>query len=194
VAKLAVLDRDGVINVYREHGVRHPGELVLLPGSATAIGRLNRAGIKVAIATNQSIVSRGIITEEELSTIHACLFDALKREGAYIDLLCFCCEPGSDRYKPGAGMVLEALRRFDAVPVHTPVIGDDLDDLEAGASAGCQRILVRTGKGAALQARGIPQKVLPVSVFADLAAAVDALLDAAGKNPDRQPHLAPSSG
>ena len=49
-------------------------------------------------------------------------------------------------------------------------------DLQAAGAVGCRRILVRTGKGAATQARGIPADLLPVAVHADLAAAVAALL------------------
>jgi D-glycero-D-manno-heptose 1,7-bisphosphate phosphatase len=59
------------------------------------------------------------------------------------------------------------------------MIGDSLRDLQAAATAGVARILVRTGHGATTQAAGLPREVLPVAVREDLAAAVDALLGGA---------------
>jgi D-glycero-D-manno-heptose 1,7-bisphosphate phosphatase len=73
-------------------------------------------------------------------------------------------------------MLIEALRQFGTAPHEAVMIGDDLRDLQAAAAAGCARILVRSGKGAATQAAGLPAEVLPVAVYADLPAAVEALL------------------
>ena len=56
------------------------------------------------------------------------------------------------------------------------MIGDQLRDLQAAKAAGVRRILVRTGKGAELQAKGLPDDILPVSVYDDLHSAVEALL------------------
>src|SRR5262249_11121162 len=92
----------------------------------------------------------------------------------------FICTDHPDRAtrrrKPGPGMLEEALAQFKAVPSDTPMIGDNLRDLEAAAAVGCPRHLVRTGHGAKAQAEGIPPAVLPVRVHDDLAAAVTALL------------------
>ncbi len=60
------------------------------------------------------------------------------------------------------------------------MIGDALRDLEAAAAAGCPRVLVRTGNGAETEARGLPERVRPVTVCDDLAAAVDHLLGRGG--------------
>ncbi|MGQ3032243.1 MAG: HAD hydrolase-like protein, partial [Ferrovibrionaceae bacterium] len=81
-----------------------------------------------------------------------------------------------DRRKPGPGMLREALAQFRVAPHDAVMIGDNLVDLQAATAAGVARILVRTGKGAAMQARGLPPEVLPVAVRADLADAVDRLL------------------
>ena len=179
MGRLALLDRDGVINVDRPDSVKSPDELALIPGSAAAIARLNAADIKVAVVTNQSVVGRGVIPLRQLEAIHGRLTEMLGREGARLDALFVCTDPPgapSLRRKPRPGMLIEALQRFRAQPGETPMIGDDLRDLEAAQAAGCRRVLVRTGKGAATQAAGIPATLLPVAVHADLAAAVDALL------------------
>jgi D-glycero-D-manno-heptose 1,7-bisphosphate phosphatase len=177
--RLVMLDRDGVLNDEIGTYVRHPGELRLVSGSARAVARLNEAGIKVAVCTNQGVVGRGIIDQAMLDRIHEKLTGELAREGARLDALIVCTDHPDNptrRRKPGPGMLEEALRQFRATAAETPMIGDNLRDLEAAAAIGCPRHLVRTGHGAKVQADGIPPAVLPVRVHDDLAAAVDALL------------------
>lgn len=179
MGRLVLLGRDGVINVDHDDSVKSLDELILIPGSAAAIARLNDASIKVAIVTNQALVGRGVISAGQLDAIHDRLREMLVREGARIDGLFVCTDPPgapSHRRKPRPDMLIEAMARFGARPEQTPMIGDELSDLEAAHSAGCPRVLVRTGKGRATQAAGVPAALLPVAVHADLTAAVDALL------------------
>jgi D-glycero-D-manno-heptose 1,7-bisphosphate phosphatase len=177
--RLVLLDRDGVLNEDRADYVKTPGELAMIPGAASAVARLNRAGVKVALCTNQSCVGRGIVPPDRLEAIHAHLRELLAREGARIDAI-FCCphapwENCACR-KPAAGMLREALRRFGTAPTDAAMIGDSLRDLQAAKTAGCARYLVRTGHGAKTLADGVPHDVLPVAVHDDLAAAVASLL------------------
>ena len=60
---LFLLDRDGVVVVNRPTNVKTPDELILIPGAAEAIARLNGAGFTVAICTNQPEVARGVLTQ-----------------------------------------------------------------------------------------------------------------------------------
>ena len=175
--KLVLLDRDGVLNEDRPDYVKNPGELVMLPGAAKAVARLNAAGFTIAICTNQAGIAKGIFDEAMLARIHAKLRDELAREGASLDAIFHCPDAhASPRRKPEPGMLLDAIRQFRAEAAQTPFVGDNLRDLQAATKAGCPRHLVRTGHGAKIQAAGIPAEVLPVRVHADLAAAVDALL------------------
>ncbi len=178
--RLVLTDRDGVLNEDRPEGVRRPEELKLLSGAATALRRLNLAGIPVALVTNQSAVGRGWISATDLTAIHR----RLEREladaaGARLDLI-LCAtdapEEAGARRKPGPGMLLEALAHFGIGAADAVMIGDDLRDLEAAAAAGCGRILVRTGKGTALAAAGVPRRLEPVELCDSFAAAVDRLL------------------
>jgi D-glycero-D-manno-heptose 1,7-bisphosphate phosphatase len=174
-----MLDRDGVLNVDRPDSVKTPDELVMLPGAAAAVARLNRAGIKVALVSNQSVVGRGVVSAEMLDRIQGKLREALARDKARLDFVAICTDPpwaASERRKPGDGMLREALRRFSLSPYEAVMVGDAIGDLQAAAKAGCGRILVRTGKGAATQAAGIPPDLLPVTVRADLNEAVVHLL------------------
>lgn len=177
--RLIILDRDGVLNEERSDSVKSPAEFVMIPGSALAVAKLNKRGIKVAIATNQSIVGRGVIDEEMLDLIHQRLYQALREAGAWVDALLYCSdhpEQASERRKPGAGMLKEALQKFSAKASETPFIGDHLVDLEAGAVIGCPRILVKTGRGASTLDAGLPVHVQPVSIYSSLASAIDVLL------------------
>jgi len=177
--KLILIDRDGVINDEIGGYIRSPGDIRMIPGSARAIARLNNAGLKLAVCTNQSVVGRGMIDMAMLEKIHEHIRRELAREGARIDAWFICTDHpdrATRRRKPGPGMLEEALAQFKAVPAETPMIGDNLRDLEAAAAVGCPRHLVRTGHGAKAQAEGIPPAVLPVRVHDDLAAAVTALL------------------
>jgi len=177
--KLVLIDRDGVINDEIGGYIQSPGDIRMIPGSARAIARLNNAGLKLAVCTNQSVVGRGMIDMAMLEKIHEHITRELAREGARIDAWFICTDHpdrATRRRKPGPGMLEEALQQFQAVPSETPMIGDNLRDLEAAAVVGCPRHLVRTGHGAKAQADGIPAAVLPVRVHDDLAAAVTALL------------------
>ncbi|BBK34276.1 D-alpha,beta-D-heptose 1,7-bisphosphate phosphatase [Stella humosa] len=177
--RLILIDRDGVLNVDRPDSVRNPGELVPIPGSAAAVARLNAAGVRVAVVTNQAVVGRGIIGPDMLEQIHHRLADDLRRAGARIDAWFVCTDAphaATARRKPGPGMLREAMDQFRIAPAETVMIGDAETDLEAALAAGCRRVLVRTGKGAATQARGIKPHLLPVAVHEDLAGAVEALL------------------
>src|SRR5262249_49302787 len=131
--RLVLLDRDGVLNADRPDSVKSPAELVMLPGAAEAVARLNRAGSLVVVCTNQGVVGRGIIDESMLARIHDKLGDELARAGARLDALICCTDhpqrPGPRR-KPAPGMLREAMARYRIAPDQTVMIGDALIDLE----------------------------------------------------------------
>jgi D-glycero-D-manno-heptose 1,7-bisphosphate phosphatase len=172
--KIVLLDRDGILNEDRADYVKNPKELVLVPGVGEAVARLNDAGLKVAIVSNQSAVGRGIISMSMLEQINEKLLTELRRAGARIDLFLVCTDapgPPSQRRKPAPGMLHEALDHFRMKPSDAVMIGDQLTDLQAAKAAGVARYLVRTGKGAQTQAAGLPADILPVAVYDSLMAA-----------------------
>lgn len=179
---LILLDRDGVLNQDRADYVKNPGELTMIPGSAAAVARLQRAGHLVAVVTNQSCVGRGLVTPDMLAEIHRHLHLRLADAGARLDDLAVCCDPPwqpSQRRKPAPGMLREALAKFRIPPTEAVMIGDALTDMRAAAALGCRRILVKTGKGTATLAAGVPPDLLPIAIHDDLAAAASALLEPA---------------
>jgi D-glycero-D-manno-heptose 1,7-bisphosphate phosphatase len=178
IPRLVLLDRDGVINHDRADSVKHPDDLVVIDGAADAIARLNRAGIKTAIVTNQANVGRGIIDQAMLDSIHAKLFAELRLSGATVDALFVAPdapENASLRRKPGPLMLLEAMAFFHIPAEATLMIGDAETDRQAAVAANVVFHLVRTGKGRAT-AVGVPPDVV-VPIYEDLNQAVTAILE-----------------
>ncbi|BCB25628.1 D,D-heptose 1,7-bisphosphate phosphatase [Sulfurimicrobium lacus] len=171
--KLIILDRDGVINVDSDQFIKSPEEWKPIPGSLEAIARLNQAGYRVVLATNQSGIGRGLFDMATLNAIHDKMHKALAQVGGRIDALFFCphaADSKCDCRKPKPGMFEEISRRFNMDLKGVPAIGDSLRDLQAAVSMGAMPVLVRTGKGEkTLEAGGLPEGTL---VFADLAEAV----------------------
>ena len=93
--KLAILDRDGVINFDSEAYIKSPDEWVPIPGSLEAISRLSHAGWRVVIASNQSGLARGLFSVETLNAIHAKLRHELAQIGGHVDAI-FVCPHGPD--------------------------------------------------------------------------------------------------
>ena len=159
--KVVVLDRDGVINVDSDAFIKSPDEWVALPGSLEAIARLNQAGYRVAIATNQSGIGRGLFDMNALNAMHLKMHRMVALVGGRIDAVFFCPHTAEDQCecrKPKPGMLKMIAERFEADPKATPVVGDSLRDLQAGAALGFATHLVLTGKGRqTLDAGGLPE-------------------------------------
>jgi D-glycero-D-manno-heptose 1,7-bisphosphate phosphatase len=176
-SQIIVLDRDGVINKDRDDFIKSPDEWEALPGSLEAIARLNAAGFRVVIATNQSGIERGLLNTETLIAIHAKMFQELSRAGGRIDAIFFCphtADSECECRKPKPGMFYAIEERFHTSLHNAPCVGDSLRDLQAGVAVGAAPILVKTGKGA----KTLKEGNLPVGtqVFDDLAAVADKLV------------------
>lgn len=179
---LVILDRDGVINRDRPESVRSLAAFEILPGACEAVAELTKAGHNVAIATNQAVVGRGEMPQEELDRIHAYLSMEVEKMGGKFGHIYACTdtqvEP-NNRRKPAPGMLLEAMADF-STPAHlTLFIGDADRDMEAAHRAGCRKLLVRTGKGEKTLASWQSHWGEPF-VFDDLPAAVSHILQTPG--------------
>lgn len=175
--KLIILDRDGVINEDSDDYIKSPEEFIPLPGSLEAIARLNQAGYRVAVATNQSGIGRGYFDLDALDRMHAKLRRHLSAVGGQIEVIAYCPhtpEAECNCRKPKPGLLLDIAERLGIGLANVPVIGDSLRDLEAARAVGASPILVRTGKGERTLAKGDGLANIPV--FQNLADAVDSLL------------------
>ena len=159
--KLVILDRDGVINVDSDAFIKSPDEWIAIPGSLEAIARLNQAGYRVVVASNQSGIGRGLFDMAALNAMHAKMQRAAAAVGGRIDAVFFCPHTADDQCecrKPKPGLLKMIMDRFEIDPSATPVVRDSLRDLQAGAVLGFDLHLVLTGKGAkTLAAGGLPE-------------------------------------
>jgi D-glycero-D-manno-heptose 1,7-bisphosphate phosphatase len=176
-SKLIVLDRDGVINHDSDSFIKSPEEWRPIDGSLEAIAKLNFAGYRVVVATNQSGIDRGLFDMRTLNAIHEKMVQMLSPLGGRIDAVFFCphsARSECDCRKPKPGLFHSIGQRFHVDLTGVPCVGDSLRDLQAADAVGGQPILVRTGKGEkTLATGGFPEHTL---IFANLAEVANALL------------------
>jgi D-glycero-D-manno-heptose 1,7-bisphosphate phosphatase len=176
-AKLIILDRDGVINYDSDQFIKSPEEWRPIPGSLEAIARLNHAGFRVVVATNQSGLGRGLFDTAAMIAVNEKLHKALAHVGGRIDAVFYCPHPADSDCscrKPKPGLLIEIGQRFGVELTGVPCIGDSLRDLQAAQAVGAQPILVLSGKGEkTLREGSFPDNTV---IFPDLAFAAAALL------------------
>ncbi|MDX1609177.1 MAG: D-glycero-beta-D-manno-heptose 1,7-bisphosphate 7-phosphatase [Halofilum sp. (in: g-proteobacteria)] len=171
---LVILDRDGVLNAESPDHIKSVEEWLPLPGSLEAVARLCRAHVRVALATNQSGIARGLFDEADLQAIHRHINAELGRIGGRLDPIVYSPDgPGSNspRRKPNPGMLHEIAARCGVDLNGVPFVGDSWRDIEAARAAGARPVLVRTGNGRTTE-REAPD-LSGVEVYDDLAAFVD---------------------
>ncbi len=170
-----ILDRDGVINQDSDAYIKSPDEWHAIPGSLEAIARIKQSGFHVAVATNQSGISRGLYDLSTLNAIHQKMTQELSKLGGHIDFIAFCPhqdEEQCDCRKPLPGLYERIAKRWNISLDEVPVIGDSRRDLEAAVLVKAKPVLVRTGKGKQTRLEGLGS----IPVYDDLKQAVDQLL------------------
>ena len=176
--KLVILDRDGVVNHDSDQYIKSPAEWRPIAGSIEAIARLNQSGFRIAIATNQSGIGRGLFDMGTLNAINDKMMEMVFRQGGRIDAVFFCphtAEENCNCRKPRTGLYQEIAARFHTELKGVPCVGDSLKDLQSAEAVGGSPILVLTGKGRATQEEGnLPRRTV---VFADLAEASRHLIE-----------------
>ncbi len=148
------LDRDGTL-VYPSHYPSRPEQLRLYEDIGPELVRLQRMGFLLIVVTNQAGIARGYFTEADLQRMHKYLAEELIARGVRVDGIYHCPHhpegvvPEFTRVcecrKPGTGMILRAAREHQIDVRQSWLIGDILDDVEAGNRAGCRTILVDLG-------------------------------------------------
>ena len=173
---LVILDRDGVINRDSPDFIKSPREWEPLPGSLEAIARLCAAGFRVAVASNQSGVGRGILDLATLNAIHDKMLTAIRASGGHISDLEYCPhhpDVGCRCRKPRTGLLERIARNLRIDLAGVPCVGDSARDLAAATAVGARPILVLTGNGKHTLADGIDDGI---EVYPDLAHAAEELI------------------
>ncbi len=178
--KLLILDRDGTLNRARSDFITSPEEWEPLPGALEAVARLNQAGWRVVIASNQPAIGRGLLDLVVLNAIHTKMHKALAAVGGRVEAVFFCPHVPDDACtcrKPAPGLYLQIAERYGVSLKDMPAAGDSVWDAQAAAAAGCQPHLLLTGNSLVHRDGSLPEG-LPVDtqVHTDLQAFADSLI------------------
>ena len=154
------IDRDGTL-VYPRHYPTRPEQLRVYEDIGPVLRRLQVAGFRIVVITNQSGLALGLFTEADLERMHAHLRQQLLHDHVEIDGIYYCPHHPEGRIpaltmrcacrKPKPGLLLRAAAELELDLGHSWFVGDILDDVEAGNRAGCHTILVDQGTEAAPQ-------------------------------------------
>jgi histidinol-phosphate phosphatase family protein len=175
------VDRDGVLNTHTPNGyVLSSAGLVILPGVAEAIKRLNDIGVPVLVISNQQGVGKGVMSRDDLADIEETMRAELDREaGAHVDRYYYCTdlkEALSPRRKPEPGMLLEAAADFGLDLASTIFIGDSPTDIAAGHAAKVGVTALVLSGGARFYQDGLLEPA-PDFIFPDLPTAIEWVLE-----------------
>jgi D-glycero-D-manno-heptose 1,7-bisphosphate phosphatase len=182
--KLAILDRDGLINPQGEDFISSADEWTALPGVLEAIARLNHAGWYVVVATNQPGLGRGLFDVMVLNAIHSKMHRQMAAAGGRIDAVFYCPHAADEDCscrKPAPGLLEQICERYGAEPRDVQVVGSCSAHLRAGAALGAQLHWVSAQSAAELLAGASLPSDMPAGtrVHTSLAAVVDLLVPAA---------------
>ncbi len=178
-----ILDRDGVINFDSPDYILAPEQWIPVPGALEAIAHLHRSGIKVALASNQSAVGRGMITRDQFAAIRATMEQAIATAGGALAAQAYCFhapDDGCDCRKPKPGLINQIMQTLHTPRQQCIMIGDSPRDIEAATRAGIDAALVISGHHAREPLiASVHQIDADIPVFANLEAAIAALFPAA---------------
>ncbi|MBO9632020.1 MAG: HAD-IIIA family hydrolase [Chitinophagaceae bacterium] len=151
--KAVFIDKDGTLIRNIPFNV-DPRYIEWLPGAVMALEKLQQARYLLLLVSNQPGISLGAITESALHRQYLCLAAALRRQHIQLRGFYYCPHhpAGSGEYacycmcrKPLPGMLLRAAMEWGIDLRQSWMIGDILDDVEAGNKAKCKTILLNQG-------------------------------------------------
>jgi D-glycero-D-manno-heptose 1,7-bisphosphate phosphatase len=172
------LDRDGTLIEDKDY-LHRPEEVVIFPGAADALQRLQDAGFLLIMVTNQSGIGRGYFTLADCEKVHEHLQRELAKAGVQIARIYIAPEapdrPSRGR-KPSPQFLFDARDEFGIDLAGSYIVGDKLIDIECGWNAKIKTgILVRTGYGAKFE-KSNPEALKRAMVVDDIRAAADWIL------------------
>lgn len=143
--RLACLDKDGTLVVNEPYNV-DPARIRPVPGASEAVRLLAAAGYRLVVITNQPGVALGRFDADRLDGVREWLTRFFAGAGTTLDGFYVCPHAdGCTCRKPEPGLIAAALAEHEADAARSWMIGDILDDVEAGSRAGCRTALVDNG-------------------------------------------------
>lgn len=185
--KAIFLDKDGTLVDDIPYNV-DPRRMALCSGAGAALRLLARYDYRFYVVSNQDGIAHGYFSEADLVGVQDRLADLLFRDQLSLDGFYYCPHHPTGKVarfaqacqcrKPSPGMLLQAAREHDIDLQESWMVGDILNDVEAGSRAGCRTVLVDSGSET--EWRLGPHR-LPTRVVGDLYAAALAIVNEEGK-------------
>ena len=149
------LDRDGTINI--DPGYLGDVDLVeLYPGVSEGISKLKEMNFLVVVISNQSGITRKLISHKDVEGVNKKINQLLKEKGTSIDDFFYCpyhpdfdSKEKTECRKPSPTMVFEAAKKHNIDLSESFFVGDSTSDILCGINAGCETILIMNGKNQA---------------------------------------------
>lgn len=183
------LDKDGTLVEDVPYNV-DPDRIALAGGAAEGLRRFARMGYRLLVVSNQPGVALGRFRESALVPVHARLARLLAEEGVVLDGFYYCPHHPQGRVrpygytcdcrKPLPGMLLRAAAELGLDLASSWMVGDILDDVEAGRRAGCRTILLDNGNETEWQLAPLRMPDLIVPNLHAAAMLAEAALEARG--------------
>jgi D-glycero-D-manno-heptose 1,7-bisphosphate phosphatase len=188
-SRAVFLDRDGVL-VEDVEQLTDADQIRVLPGVPRALLLLRENGFRLVVISNQAVVARGRVTEQQVRELQGELERMIQRQGGpNLDAFYFCphhpratlpaYRADCECRKPQPGMLLRAAIELGVDLPSSFMVGDRITDIIAGARAGCRTVLVQTGQHLAPPietAQPLDLTIQPGFVSVDLPAAAQWIL------------------
>ena len=178
------IDRDGVV-IADCHLLTRIEQVRIPQSTQDAFRLLADSAYQVVVVTNQTVVARGLATEQEVDAVHAHIDCELRKTGSGIERFYTCphhpnatlpaYRQDCDCRKPRPGMLLRAAKELDLDLAASVMVGDRISDIIAGHRAGCRTIQVQSGQHSAapIESPDMDLSVQPDHVCQNLLEAVE---------------------
>lgn len=145
--RAVLIDKDGTLVVDVPFNI-DPARLEFTPGAVEALRLLQDDGFAIVIVTNQPGIGLMRFSRKDFAVLERALLGRLAEAGVRIESLYLCPHRADERClcrKPAPGLLLQATRALGLDLHRSWMIGDILDDVEAGHRAGCRTVLLDVG-------------------------------------------------
>ena len=182
--KAIFIDKDGTLTHDIPYNV-DPVGVRFTEGAVDGLKKLKRSGYLLIVVTNQSGIAHGYFTQEALEKLNTHIREKLSRSGVPLDDIFFCPHHpqgkiarytlACDCRKPRPGMIRLAADKFGIDLQHSWMIGDILNDVQAGNEAGCKTILINNGNETEWV---LAENRMPTAIAGNLSEAAEIILNA----------------
>ena len=148
------LDKDGTLIDNVPYNV-DPALMELAPSAEEALTVWHEAGYALVVVSNQSGIARGYFAESDLEAVEARLHELLTESGVPLAGFYYCPHHPDGQVaayaiacecrKPAPGLILAAASELGVDLAQSWLVGDILDDIEAGRRSGCRTVLIENG-------------------------------------------------